>query len=568
MKRLQNISLSVLILCCYVCFSQTEADKEFDLGSKINIEKLSKLQHQSLIKLGKVWGFLKYYHPVVRKGEMNWDYELFRVLPGVLEAKSEKNVNQLLLQWVTKQGPLDQNPDNNTPMPPGEVKFKASLEWIKDQKYLSGQLSDILLAVQRQKREYVNYYVTQVEDVGNPRFKNEKTYPNIKYPDDGFMLLSLYRYWNMVEYFFPYKYLTDQKWDDVLNEFIPRMINVTDDLSYKLTLLELIGKVQDTHANIWQRDETLDKFFGKKMAPVELKFIEGQPVVTRITDKRVADQSGLKIGDIVTHINDIPIRDHISQKMKYSPASNLPTQYRDVARKLLRSGEDFITVTVLNEVNSMKITIPLYSRPPSNFLADIPSHKILENNIGYIYPGTLAKGEIRSIMQKLMDTKGLIIDLRCYPSDFIVFSLSEFLNPKPVDFVKFSFGSLENPGNFFLSDPLKTGTINSNPYTRKVIIIVNETTQSQAEYTTMALRASPNATVIGSTTAGADGNISEIYFPGNVRTMFSGIGVYYPDGKETQRIGIVPDIEIKPTIAGIRSGKDELLEKAIALIGQ
>ena len=48
--------------------------------------------------------------------------------------------------------------------------------------------------------------------------------------------------------------------------------------------------------------------------------------------------------------------------------------------------------------------------------------------------------------------------------------------------------------------------------------------------------------------------------------MISGIGVYYPDGAETQRIGIIPDIEIKPTIAGIREGKDELLEKAIELI--
>lgn len=48
--------------------------------------------------------------------------------------------------------------------------------------------------------------------------------------------------------------------------------------------------------------------------------------------------------------------------------------------------------------------------------------------------------------------------------------------------------------------------------------------------------------------------------------MFSGIGVYYPDGGETQRIGIVPDIKVKPTIKGIREGRDELLEKAIEII--
>jgi len=50
--------------------------------------------------------------------------------------------------------------------------------------------------------------------------------------------------------------------------------------------------------------------------------------------------------------------------------------------------------------------------------------------------------------------------------------------------------------------------------------------------------------------------------------MISGIGVYYPDGKETQRIGIVPDLEIKPTIEGIKNGRDELLEKAIEIINR
>jgi C-terminal processing protease CtpA/Prc len=44
--------------------------------------------------------------------------------------------------------------------------------------------------------------------------------------------------------------------------------------------------------------------------------------------------------------------------------------------------------------------------------------------------------------------------------------------------------------------------------------------------------------------------------------MISGIGIYYPDGRETQRIGIVPDVEVKPTIDGIKNNKDEVLEKA------
>ncbi len=33
-----------------------------------------------------------------------------------------------------------------------------------------------------------------------------------------------------------------------------------------------------------------------------------------------------------------------------------------------------------------------------------------------------------------------------------------------------------------------------------------------------------------------------------------------------QRIGIVPDIEVKPTLEGLRLHRDELIEKAIEII--
>ena len=98
------------------------------------------------------------------------------------------------------------------------------------------------------------------------------------------------------------------------------------------------------------------------------------------------------------------------------------------------------------------------------------------------------------------------------------------------------------------------------------MILVNETSQSQAEYTAMALRTAPGAVVMGSQTAGADGNISYVPFPGGFSSPFSGIGIFYPNGKETQGIGIVPDIEVKPTQQGLRSGKDEVLERAIRFI--
>src|SRR5204863_4154437 len=94
----------------------------------------------------------------------------------------------------------------------------------------------------------------------------------------------------------------------------------------------------------------------------------------------------------------------------------------------------------------------------------------------------------------------------------------------------------------------------------KVAILIDEISQSQAEYTTMAFRSAAGAIVVGSTTAGADGNVSQISLPGGLSTMISGLGVFYPDKKPTQRVGIVPDVEARPTIEGIRAGRDEVLE--------
>jgi C-terminal processing protease CtpA/Prc len=125
----------------------------------------------------------------------------------------------------------------------------------------------------------------------------------------------------------------------------------------------------------------------------------------------------------------------------------------------------------------------------------------------------------------------------------------------------------QNPGEFeFLEGPkIPAG---NETYKGKLIVLINEQSQSQSEYTAMAFRAGDNTTIIGSTTAGADGNVSYIYLPGGLRTAISGLGIYYPNGGETQRIGIVPDIEVKPTIKGIQQGKDEVLEKAIEIILQ
>jgi C-terminal processing protease CtpA/Prc len=54
--------------------------------------------------------------------------------------------------------------------------------------------------------------------------------------------------------------------------------------------------------------------------------------------------------------------------------------------------------------------------------------------------------------------------------------------------------------------------------------------------------------------------------PGDIVIGFSGQAVKHADGRQLQRIGLIPDVDVRPTIAGIRAGRDEVLEKAIEVI--
>jgi C-terminal processing protease CtpA/Prc len=194
---------------------------------------------------------------------------------------------------------------------------------------------------------------------------------------------------------------------------------------------------------------------------------------------------------------------------------------------------------------------------------DLPGEtfRLLSEQVAYLKLSSVKAGDCARYVKAAAGTKGFIADIRNYPSEFVVFALGSLLVSRETEFARFTMGDLSNPGAFHWTEPVSLSP-GVPHYSGKVVVLMDETSQSQAEYTSMAFRAA-GATVVGSTTAGADGNVSGLDLPGGLRTMISGIGVFYPNKKPTQRIGIIPDVEVRPTIVGIRAGRDEVLEAAL-----
>lgn len=545
-----------------------EQDHEFDAGSGVSEIAINAENVKTLKELGLIWGFLKYYHPAVAEGDFNWDYELFRMIPKVVNEKKRAKRDKIIVEWIDGLGSLT---ENTTPIEiKEEVKIQPDLGWI-DHSGFSKALVATLHRVKNAKRPTSNYYIG-LTAVGSPEFKHESAYAEMKYPDTGYRMLSLFRYWNMIQYYFPYKNLIEESWEGVLEEFVPRFVGAGNELEYILTTLELIGRVHDTHANLWMYNPALHNYRGVRYAAPTFTFVEGKAVVTDFCNQELGEQTGLKQGDIITEIDGKRVEEIVQERVRITPASNYPTQLRDISQDLLRTNAPTIDVVYTRNGHSETATLTTYGlRDINPYVRRQPesSFSVLDGNIAYLYPALLPQGGFNEqLWNKMKETKGMIVDLRCYPTDFIVFSLGSQLVPRATSFVKFSRGSITIPGLFTMTEELPVGQDNPNYYKGKVVILINENTQSQAEYTTMALRVAPDAVVVGSTTAGADGNVSEFTLPGGLRSMISGIGVYYPDGSETQRVGIIPDIELRPTVAGIAENRDELLEKAIELINE
>ncbi len=544
-----------------------EKDTVFNNGSGITLAAVDKTQIENLKYLGLIWGFLKYHHPNIASGNYNWDYELFRILPKVLQAENTTSRDAILAKWILSLGEF--SPGKPTAINASELKFEPDLLWINKANF-SEELKALLLKVKEAKRLKEHYYIDFFPGVGNPEFRNEKSYTTMKYPDVGFRLLSLFRYWNMIQYYFPYKNLIEEDWKNVLEAFIPKFIEAKDETEYSLTALKLIGWINDTHANIWGDNQALNNHFGISYAPVELTFVEGKAVVTGFYDELLGKETGLIIGDVISTINNKPVEEIIKDRLELFPASNYPTKLRDIATSLFRTNDSILSIEFIRDNKIESKIINTYSGKDfklyRKYMATDTCFKLVAKDIAYLNNSSLKTAYLPELWKKIEHTKGVIIDIRNYPSDFPLYDLSNYLMPKSTPFVKFTNGSMESPGLFTYTNPLNVGKKNKKYYKGKVVILINEISQSSAEFHTMAYRVHPNAVVIGSTTAGADGNISQISLPGGLKTAISGIGVYYPDGKETQRIGIVPDIELKPTIRGIIEGKDELIEKAIAII--
>lgn len=550
--------------------SQLIQDTLYEASSRIDTIQVSPVSTRYLSATGKIWAFLKYHHPAITAGKYDWDQQLFEHLPKIIALKNDSSFCEIMEKWIEELGPV--------PQIQYKKKHQAGRNTIALEPDYGGIFSDSLFSnLLRNKLQYIlensatrkNHYLSFNPGAGNPVFENEKFYDKSPYPDAGLRLLALYRYWSMIQYFCPYRKLTGTNWNDILSLYIPDILNARDKNEYNKVLVRMICSIRDSHGFL---SNTYHSSLGKYRLPFHAQYIEDRLVVTKMLSEDEILKKEVSPGDVIEKINGKSVQEMIRIFSPYTPGSNFDAMMRDMpGYYLLRSDSAVFRIELskggvthhktITGLENDKINENLFYGKTN----DQPFY-LVQENIGYVQGNKLKQEHMDSLKRQFASTKGMIIDMRGYPIDNLITSIGQYIRDNSRPFYRATTGSMERPGQFSFNAPVSPGKKSKKPYQGKIVVLVNEVSQSNAEFVTMAFQTSERTMVIGSSSAGADGNISRIVLPGGFTTYFSGIGIYYPDLTIAQQTGVKIDQVVRPTISGIAAGRDELLEKAKEII--
>ncbi len=520
--------------------------------------------------LCKIWGFLKYHHTNLKKGKLDWDAILLQTLEKINSDSPKKNYEKIILDLIIQAGEVESK--EQTFRLEEKYYLIENFKWFNDTIYLTTKIKEKLFFIKNCNTTNSDHHYVNTSSYGNLDFESEKDYSEKSILKKEFRLLALFRYWNIINYFYPYKYDLDNSWNKILYEYTPQFISCNNELDYNILILKLCKEINDSHVNT--NSKILRNRNGKYIGNFNVLAIDSFLIVNGFRVQKM--QNNLYVGDIILTLNSRPIQLYYDSLKQYISASNDASLKRDVGHYIFRTNKKFNKLTLVRNRDTLNIEDEFYEESVlwDQYISERRSFarqnvgKIIEDGIGYIKLDQIFDNNLdMSLDWMFSSTSAVILDLRGHPNDTYEEVIKKFFNGDGY-FWKFIYPDIDFPGAFRLNEkPSKIKAKNNQEiYKGQLIILVDENTQSHAEFSVMAFQLVPKIKIIGTQTAGADGNISVINLPGGINTSFSGIGIFYPDMKKTQRIGIIPDIYVNRTLKGAIEGKDEILDAAILYI--
>lgn len=380
--------------------------------------------------------------------------------------------------------------------------------------------------------------------------------------DRNISLVNIIIIWNIFRHFYPYQKEIEINWNKILESGLKEAYSNKTENDHLLTLRKFTAVFQDGHIKISNsKIKDLDDY----ALPVSWKWIDNQLVVNKIMNS----VKGIEKGDIIQKINGQTVKNYMDSTGQYISGSKQWRQWAALQEGLKGSKGSKITL-LFNDGKKIELSREYLYQKNHNFYSreDTIMFKELKSNILYLNLDKITKYQFYQQYDKIKSFHKIILDLRGYPNKGVREMLTNFFPNKFFNDVFFKplikepeLRGVEWKGGrwlYKLTDSLQA----------KIVLLVDERCISYAESVTSYLKENKYVTILGHSTAGANGNVNRIKLADNFFMTFTGMKVKNPDGSQFFTIGVQPDIYIDYTIEGIKQGKDPFIEKAVEVLNK
>jgi len=395
------------------------------------------------------------------------------------------------------------------------------------------------------------------------RLVDDDDSPTTGLPSRERRVLAAFRAWAVIEYFHGTRRL-DHDWDKQLLAVLPKLATVTDVQAYADALEEMLVPLYDGHSVVYRRGESRGSW-----TAIYWRQVEGKIVAGGLRDEAVAREAGIALGDELIRVDGVAAEAVVAGKQRTISSGNEEGR-RQWAIGSVDRGLRGTTVDVEVRDSAGRSHHAALMRSynyEDNFYAHPgPHHRILGGNVGYVNLTMLGSDEVDAMFAALGNTRAIVFDMRGYPKG-TAWLIGARINSRATHAlaeIRTPIVTAWNVGRDVTVRAIQRGLNTDRPvYHGKIVVLTDDRAVSAAEHLCLVFEATAGATFIGSPTFGTNGEETYVRMPGGFEMRFTGMEIFHADGRQLQQVGIQPAITVRPTLRGLRAGKDEVLDRAL-----
>jgi carboxyl-terminal processing protease len=376
------------------------------------------------------------------------------------------------------------------------------------------------------------------------------------------------RIYQQVTAFFPD--LSEKTFDQDYGNYVAQLLSASNDRrTFDLASMALVATLHDSHT--WFYDSWLDRNYGQAVGVTVYRW-GTQWVVVR---SRLAS---VKVGDVITAIDDTPTEAYFQQRRKYVSASS----ERDASTSLFDTPALFPERFTLTLDDGRRVAIDRQHDEKATDQGPVDGRWLVPGTVGYVrlsaFQGIETTAAAWRYFNDFHNAKTVILDVRGNIGGGDPRALQQALMGKPYpmwsEAAAMSGGALlrgygvAHPGGEHVMVSDAGMTPRGAAFTGRLILLIDRGCTCACEDFTMPFKVTGRATLVGETTAGTFSFTSSTQFENGMRLNISAVRHTFPDGSRFEGVGIKPDVDVNPAAQDMKSGRDAVLDRALKLASQ